>query len=186
MKKEQTNSRKTRLLLLLAVVLCIAMLAVVLTFAIPAYTGRSTLEGTLEQYYSAIYLGEGGIDALIDCVIPANQEDTYNRLTSGGTSFSFMARWQSECLGVVGENPSLSVKILEEAEDSRSYLSTIQETYHKAENFSLAAFQLDLKGDAGTESLTGVAQLIYQDGRWYVTGDTIELSVLSRDTTLMD
>lgn len=186
MNEKTNHSRQKTLIAAAAIALCVALVVAVVLFALPAYTGRATAKGTLEQYYKAIYLGEGGIDSLIDCVIPANQDNTYNRLTTGGTNFSFLARWQSECLGVVGENPSLTVDILEEAADSRSYLATVQETYPATENFSLVAFQLNLAGDAGTESLTGVAQLLFQDGRWYVTGDTIELSVLSRDTSLMD
>ena len=62
----------------------------------------------------------------------------------------------------------------------------MQETYPTAEDFALVAFQLDLKGDSGEESLTGAAPMLLQGQTWYVTGDTIELKVISRTSELMD
>lgn len=186
MNETNPTPKKKKLLLLAAGACALAVLCLVLAFAIPAYTGRSTLQGTLQSYYSAMYLGEGGIDALIDCVIPEKQQSTYQRLTLDGTNFSALARWQAECLSVVGTNPTLRVSILEEAENSHSYLSAVQETYPTAEDFALVAFQLDLKGDSGEESLTGAAPMLLQDQTWYVTGDTIELKVISRTSELMD
>ena len=42
------------------------------------------------------------------------------------------------------------------------------------------------EGDSGEESLTGAAPMLLQGQTWYVTGDTIELKVISRTSELMD
>ena len=150
-------NKQKRNLILLAAAAAVLVVAIVL-FAVLNTTGRGGERATLQQLYEGLYTTEGGgINTIIDTILPAMQQEYYNSITTGGTNFSQLAMWQNEAHSMVGGNVQVSVKVLQVQEDSATTLNTMRATYGSAiEAYHPVAFQLTLTGDSGSQDLVGV------------------------------
>ena len=162
------NKQKRNLTLLCAVA-AVLVIAIVL-FAVLNTTGRGGERATLQQLYEGLYTVDGGgINTIIDAILPALQQDYYDSITTGGTNFSQLAMWQSEANSMVGANVQVSVKVLKIQDDSATTLTVMRSTYGSdIEAYHPVAFQLPLTGDNGTQELVGVLPMARQSGTWYV------------------
>lgn len=164
-----------------AVAIFVAAVAVAfIVLALLLNTGRGSQKGTLKAYYKAMYTQSGSFDDLCGCIVPSRRQEYYDTTSMAGTNFNFLAMWHTEAITQVGDNVKVGVRVLETGADDSAYLTLIRETYSAAERFSAVAFELRLDGDDGWETLTGVAPMIYQGGKWYMTPETVELSVTGR------
>ena len=117
-------TKQKRNLILLAAAAAVLVVAIVL-FAVLNTTGRGGERATLQQLYEGLYTTEGGgINTIIDAILPAMQQEYYNSITTGGTNFSQLAMWQNEAHSMVGGNVQVSVKVLQVQEDSATTLNT--------------------------------------------------------------
>ncbi|MBP3587712.1 MAG: hypothetical protein J6J51_01655, partial [Clostridia bacterium] len=106
------NNQK-RNLILLAAAAVVLVIAIVL-FAVLNTSGRGGERATLQQLYEGLYTTEGGgINTIIDAILPAMQQEYYDSITTGGTNFSQLAMWQNEAHSMVGGNVQVSVKVLQ-------------------------------------------------------------------------
>lgn len=162
-------NKQKRNLILLAAAAVVLVVAIVL-FAVLNTTGRGGERATLQQLYEGLYTTEGGgINTIIDTILPARQQEYYNSITTGGTNFSQLAMWQNEAHSMVGGNVQVSVKVLQVQEDSATTLNTMRATYGSdIEAYHPVAFQLTLTGDSGSQDLVGVLPMARQSGTWYV------------------
>ena len=111
-------TKQKRNLILLAAAAAVLVVAIVL-FAVLNTTGRGGERATLQQLYEGLYTTEGGgINTIIDTILPAMQQEYYNSITTGGTNFSQLAMWQNEAHSMVGGNVQVSVKVLQVQESA--------------------------------------------------------------------
>lgn len=162
-------NKQKRNLIVAAAVAVIVVVAVIL-FAVLSTTGRGGERATLEQLYKGLYTTDGGgLPTIIDTILPARQQEYYDSITMGGTSFTQLAMWQNEANSMVGSDVQVAVKVLQTAADSSSDLSVMRSTYGSTiEAYHPVAFQLTLTGSQGTQDLVGVLPMVRQEGRWYV------------------
>ena len=162
------NKQKRNLTILSAVAALVVV--VVVLFAVLNTTGRGGERATLQQLYEGLYTVEGGgINTIIDTILPSMQQQYYDSITTGGTNFSQLAMWQNEAHSMVGGNVQVSVKVLQIQDDSATALNTMRATYGSdIEAYHPVAFQLTLTGDSGTQELVGVLPMARQSGTWYV------------------
>ena len=151
------------------------LLAVLLT-GLLMNTGRGSAQGTLQAYYTAMYTREGTADDLCACIAAQDRQTVRAQLEQTDLLF----RWHDEALLQVGEQIRIEIRLLDRgAEDAKS-LNAVRETYPGTEQFSAVGFELKLTGSDGWETLTGVAPMLRQQGKWYLTGQTVELTVTGR------
>lgn len=156
--------------LILAIVAAVLVVAAVILAAIVGSTGRGSEKGTLTQYYTAMYDEDGGgMDAIVDCLTPSLQQDYYNAVTVGGTSFNQLVAWRMEAINLVGEDIQVKVEIINDLAESSTDLAQIKMTYPTADRYHVVAFQLTLSGAEGSEEFVGVMPLVQMDGTWYMT-----------------
>jgi len=162
-------SKQKRNLIVLSAAAAVLVIAIVL-FAVLSTTGRGGERATLPQPYEGLYTTEGGgINTIIDSIMPAMQQEYYDSITMGGTNFSQLAMWQSEANSMVGGDVSVSVEVLQVQKDDSSMLNTMRATYGAdVEAYHPVAFQLTLTGEDGTQELVGVLPMVRQGGSWYV------------------
>lgn len=156
--------------LTLAVAGAILVVAAVILVAVAGSTGRGSEKGTLTQYYTAMYSEEGGgMDAIVDCLVPALQQDYYNRVTVGGTNFNQLTAWRLEAMNMVGDGIQVKVEIINDLAESSSDLAQIKATYPTADRYHVVAFRMTLSGSEGSQAFVGVMPLVQMDGTWYMT-----------------
>ena len=162
------NKQKRNLILSIAA--AIVVVAAVIIIAVVGSTGRGSEKGTLTQYYTAMYTEEGGgMDAIVDCLVPSMQQDYYNTVTVGGTSFNQLVTWRMEAMNMVGSDIRVKVEIINDLAESSTDLSQIKMTYPTADRYHVVAFQMTLTGSEGSEDFVGVMPLVQMDGTWYMT-----------------
>ncbi len=163
-------NNKTKQLLALAG--AVILVAAVVLIALVGSTGRGSEKGTLTDFYTAMYCEDGGgMEAIIDCLLPAMQDDFYNNVTMGGTNFSQLATWRMEAMQLVGDDIQVKVEIQDNLEESATALSNVKLTYPTAQRYRVVSFKLTMTGNDGTEDFLGVMPLIQMDGRWYMAQD---------------
>jgi hypothetical protein len=146
------------------------VVAAVILVGVVGSTGRGSEKGTLTQYYTAMYSEEGGgMDAIVDCLVPALQQDYYNQVTVGGTNFNQLSAWRLEAMNMVGDNIRVKVEIINDLDESSTDLAQIKMTYPTADRYHVVAFQMTLSGSQGSEAFVGVMPLVQMDGTWYMT-----------------
>ena len=176
-------NKQKRNLILFAVAAVIVVAAVIL-LAVVGSAGRGSEKGTLTQYYTAMYSEEGGgMDAIVDCLVPSMQQDYYNTVTVGGTSFNQLTAWRLEAMNMVGDNIQVKVEIINDLEESSTDLAQIKLTYPTADRYHVVAFQMTLTGSAGSEDFVGVMPLVQMDGTWYMTTADAGLKRVVEDGT---
>ena len=170
--------------LILAIAAAIAVVAAVIFIAIVGSTGRGSEKGTLTQYYTAMYTEEGGgMDAIVDCLVPSMQQDYYNTVTVGGTSFNQLVAWRMEAMNMVGSDIRVKVEIINDLAESSTDLAQIKMTYPAADRYHVVAFQMTLTGSEGSEDFVGVMPLVQMDGTWYMTTADAGLKRVVEDGT---
>lgn len=160
------KSKKAQIFTAAAAVVLVA--AVIAAALLTSGTGGE--EAVLNKMYKAMYTTEGGgMPALIECIVPSQQQTYYDELTMGGTSFNQLAMWQSEASALVGGDVELEVSILQVDDDSASDLNVMRNTYgSNVQGYHLVAFRLDMRGLEGETALAGVLPMLLVDGQWYV------------------
>ena len=162
------NKQKRNLILQIAIGAIVV--AAVILVAVVGSTGRGSEKGTLTQYYTAMYSEEGGgMDAIVDCLVPALQQDYYNQVTVGGTNFNQLSAWRLEAMNMAGDNIRVKVEIINDLDESSTDLAQIKMTYPTADRYHVVAFQMTLSGSQGSEAFVGVMPLVQMDGTWYMT-----------------
>ena len=161
---------KSKRNLLLIAAAAVLVVAVIIGIAVSSVSGRGSEKATLEQYYRAMYVeGAGGIPAVVDCILPAAQQDYYNELTIGGTSFNQLAMWQNEASALVGGDVQVDIELYGQTQDSASNLAQIKSEYgSNVEAYHVVSFKLILSGSVDTVELYGVMPMLRMDGRWYL------------------
>ena len=153
--------------LILSIAAAIVVVAAVIIIAVVGSTGRGSEKGTLTQYYTAMYTEEGGgLDAIVDCLVPSMQQDYYNTVTVGGTSFNQLVAWRMEAMNMVGSDIRVKVEIINDLAESSTDLAQIKMTYPAADRYHVVAFQMTLTGSEGSEDFVGVMPLVQMDGTW--------------------
>ncbi len=167
-----TIQTKKNLLIAGAAVLALAIILV----AVLGSTGRGSEKATLTDFYTAMYCDEGGgIDAIVDCLLPAMQQEFYNNTTMGGTNFSQLSTWRMEAMQLVGDNIKVKVELQDSLEESATGLASIRQVYPDVQRYRVVSFKLTLTGSEGTEDFLGVMPLALVDGRWYLGADDANL-----------
>ena len=162
-------NKQKRNLILMAAAAAAVVLAVIL-IAVLGSTGRGSEKATLTQYYTAMYAENGGgMDAVVDCLVPDRQQSYYDTATAGGTNFNQMMAWRVEAMSMVGDNVRVTVDILSVSAESASDLAQVRQTYSNAQRCRTVAFRLTLTGDQSAQEFVGVMPLVCLDGRWYMT-----------------
>lgn len=170
--------------LILAIAGAVIVVAAVILVAILGSTGRGSEKGTLTQYYTAMYSEEGGgMDAIVDCLVPSMQQDYYNAVTVGGTNFNQLTSWRLEAMNLVGDNIQVKVEIINDLDESSTDLTQIRMTYPTADRYHVVAFQVTLSGSRGSEDFVGVMPLVQMDGTWYMTTSDAGLKRVVEDGT---
>lgn len=162
------NKNKRTPLLLAAAALVLVVLVVVI--AVNSSVGRRTEAETLRQFYAAVYSDDGGgMDALIACLPPSEQDEYYDNITTGGTSFGQLTTWRMEMVPLVGYDIQVEIEILTDQAESATDLTAMKETYPGIDRYHMVAFRMTLTGSEGSEQFLGVMGMIHQDGCWYLT-----------------
>ena len=161
---------KSKRNLLLMAGAAILVVAVIVGIAVSSVTGRGSEKNTLEQYYTAMYVeGGGGIPAVVDCILPAAQQDYYNQITSGGTNFTQLGNWYGEAQSMVGDNVQVKIDMYGQTQDSANNLAQVRAEYGSdVEAYHVVSFKLTLSGNVATEEFYGVMPMIRMDGTWYL------------------
>lgn len=176
------NKQKRNQILFLAA--AVIVVAAVILVAVLGSTGRGSEKGTLTQYYTAMYSEEGGgMDAIVDCLVPSMQQDYYNLVTVGGTSFNQLTSWRLEAMNMVGDNIQVKVEIINDLAESSTDLAQIKMSYPDADRYHVVAFQMTLSGSEGSEDFVGVMPLVQMDGTWYMTTADAGLKRVVEDGT---
>lgn len=176
------NKQKRNQILFLAA--AVIVVAAVILLAVVGSTGRGSEKGTLTQYYAAMYTEDGGgMDAIIDCLVPSMQQDYYNTVTVGGTSFNQLTSWRLEAMNLVGDGIQVKVEIINDLDESSTDLAQIKQTYPEADRYHVVAFQMTLTGSEGAEDFVGVMPLVQMDGTWYMTTADAGLKRVVEDGT---
>ena len=119
-------NKQKRNLILMAAAAAAVVLAVIL-IAVLGSTGRGSEKATLTQYYTAMYAENGGgMDAVVDCLVPDRQQSYYDTATAGGTNFNQMMAWRVEAMSMVGDNVRVTVDILSASAESASDLARVR------------------------------------------------------------
>ena len=162
------NKNKRTILLMAGAALLVV--AVIVGIAISSITGRGSEKVTLEQYYRGMYVeGGGGIPAVIDCILPAAQQDYYNTITNGGTNFMQLGAWYSEARSMVGDGVQVDVELYGKTKDNASQLAQVRSEYgHEVEAYHVVSFKMTLSGSVATEEFYGVMPMLRIDGTWYL------------------
>lgn len=162
------DKNKRNLLLIAGAALLVV--AVIVGVAVSSVTGRGSEKNTLEQYFRGMYVeGGGGIPAVVDCIMPAAQEDYYNTITNCGTNFMQLGTWYSEAQALVGSDVQVEVELYGQSDDNASDLAQIRSEYGSGvQAYHVVSFKLTLTGSAGTDELYGVMPMLRMDGSWYL------------------
>lgn len=161
---------KSKRNLLLMAGAALLVVAVIVGIAVSTVTGRGSEKTTLEQYYTGMYVeGGGGIPAVVDCILPAAQQDYYNEVTSGGTNFAQLGNWYAEAQSMVGDNVQVKIDMYGQTDDNASQLAQVRSEYGSdVEAYHTVSFKLTLSGNVATEEFYGVMPMIRIDGAWYL------------------
>lgn len=162
------NKNKRTILLMAGAALLVV--AVIVGIAISSVTGRGSEKTTLEQYYRGMYVeGGGGIPAVVDCILPAAQQDYYNTITNGGTNFMQLGAWYGEAQAMVGDGVQVDVELYGKTQDSASNLAQVRAEYgYDVEAYHVVSFKLTLSGNVATEEFYGVMPMVRIGGKWYL------------------
>lgn len=161
---------KQKRTLILCVAAAVVVVIAVILLAVMGSTGRGSEKGTLTQYYTAMYSEEGGgMDAIVDCLVPSKQQDYYNTVTVGGTNFNQLIAWRLEAVNMVGDNIQVKMEIINGLDETATDLNLIKMTYPTAQRYHVVAFQMTLTGSEGSEAFVGVMPMVQMDGTWYMT-----------------
>ncbi len=168
---------------ILAIAGAVILVAAIILTAIFTSSGRGSEKGTLTQFYTAMYSEEGGgMDAIVDCLIPQNQQEFYNTVTLGGTSFSQLSAWRMEAVQLVGDQIDVQVEIMDSLDESSSDLKLVQMNYPNAQRYRVVSFKLTLTGSDGSEDFVGVMPLVQMDGTWYMASNDAGLKRVVPET----
>ena len=132
-------------------------------------TAGPTAFAVIFKYAFNFKAAGGGMDAIVDCLVPSMQQEYYNAVTVGGTSFNQLVSWRVEAMNMVGEDIKVKVEIINDLAESSTDLAQIKMTYPTADRYHVVAFQLTLSGTEGSEAFVGVMPLVQMDGTWYMT-----------------
>lgn len=162
------DKKKRNFLLIAGAALLVV--AIIVGIAVSSVTGRGSEKNTLEQYFRGMYVeGGGGIPAVVDCILPAAQEDYYNQITNCGTNFMQLGTWYNEAQTLVGDNVQVDVEMYGQTKDNATDLAKIRSEYgSNVEAYHVVSFKLTLTGNVATEELYGVMPMLRMDGKWYL------------------
>ncbi len=154
----------------------VVLVAAVVLAALLGSVGSGSEQGTLTRFYAGMYSEEGGgMDAIVACLMPDQQQEFYDSATQGGTNFSQLSAWRMEAIQLVGDDIKVKVVITSALDENAADLQLVKQTYPTAQRYRVVAFKLTLTGSEGSEDFLGVMPMVQLDGTWYMAGSDASL-----------